>query len=385
MRIEIIDSIEKLGTLSEEWNQVLAASRADTVFLTSDWLISWWKGYQPSGRILCLAVRDDTGKALGFAPFYIQQKKMACITYKALLFLGDGTDESEYMDIFCIKGQEDVCYAMILSWLSNNIEQWDVCELNIIPEESSSLAYQQKWALENGYHLAKSAYYCSHIQLPEDYEEYLASLSKNHRSQVRNLYNRAIKKGQARYMALDAPGLLEQGLRNLYDLHTRRWNSVGQPGSFVDSGRIGFYKDMTLSFSDRGWLRFRRLSILDRPAAIQIGFVYNGVYSFLQEGYDPELGKWRPGTVLRALVIRELIEDGVKVYDFLGFPTPAKDRWNTEIQSCYSLTVARNSVRARAATEIPEVLSSIKDKLRNITPDSVIRMKRKLRERLKRK
>jgi CelD/BcsL family acetyltransferase involved in cellulose biosynthesis len=378
LRIEIIDSIEKLGALSEEWNKVLAVSRADTIFLTSDWLISWWKGYQPSGRLLCLAVRNDTGKALGFAPFYIQQKKKAGIHYNALFFLGDGTYDSEYMGIFCLKGHEDDVFHLILDWLSNHQELWDVCEWNIIPEDSVSLPFIKKWAMKNNFLNVSDIVECSNILLPDSYEEYLDSLNKKHRKNVRYYCNRAIKSGQAEYLVLDDQQVLKHGLTDLYDLHTRRWNSIGRAGTFVDPGRKKFYEKMTVCFSSKGWLRLRQLNLFGRPAAVQIGFVYNGIYSALQEGFDPELGRECPGVVLRAMHIQELIQEGVRIYDFLGFPTEAKERWNTRLHYCHCLAIPKKSVRARTVVEIPRILAGIKGKLRGLAPGPVIGLKHKL-------
>jgi CelD/BcsL family acetyltransferase involved in cellulose biosynthesis len=367
MSIEVIEKIERLEAVAEEWDNVLTSSAADTIFLTSDWLISWWKGYQPSGRLLCLAVRNDTGKELGFAPFYIQQKKKAGIHYNALLFLGDGTYDSEYMDIFCLKGHEDAVFPLILDWLSEYQELWDVCELNIIPEKSVSLSFISSWAIKNNMFLSNNAFECSHVQLPDDYEQYLDSLNKKHRKNVRYYYSRAIKRGQAEYMVFDGQQVLKQGLANLYDLHASRWKSVGLTGKFIDSGRKKFYQEMSSRFSAKKWLHLRQLNLLGRPAAAQIGFVYNGVYSALQEGFDPELGRECPGVVLRAMHIQELINEGVEVYDFLGYPTPSKERWGAKLHYCKSLVIANTSYRAQLVVKVPYVLRRVKNKLMSST------------------
>ncbi len=208
MQIQVIKNIGQLEAVAQEWDGVLASSHADTIFLTSDWLISWWEGFQPQGRLMCLAVRDSAGYALGFAPFYIQQRKKAGIRYNALLFLGDGTNDSEYMDIFCLKGQEETVFAAALDWLLDNQSIWDVCELNIIPEDSVSLPFIKEWSLKNNFLCIDKIYECSHIQLPDDYEQYLASLNKKHRQNVRYYCNRAMKRGQAEYLSFDDPEML---------------------------------------------------------------------------------------------------------------------------------------------------------------------------------
>ena len=366
MRVQVIDCIEQLEAVAAEWDSVLSSSSADTVFLTSDWLISWWEGFQPQGRIMCLAVRGPDGFALGFAPFYTRQKIRMGLSYQALLFLGDGTNDSEYMDIFCVKGHEDEVFPLVLDWLSAHQDQWDVCEWNIIPEDSLSLKFIKKWSLQNKFSYTGDIYECSHILLPASYEEYLDSLNKKHGKNVRYYGSRARKKSNVEYLAFDDHEILPQGLDILYDLHKKRWNSVGLAGSFADQGRKKFYERMTRRFSKKGWLRLRQLNLFGRPAAIQIGFVYNNVYSALQEGFDPELGKECPGVVLRSMHIQELIEEGVKVYDFLGYPSSAKERWNTRLHYCRSLTIPKNKVRAWTIVKVPGFLKRIKKRLRAI-------------------
>ncbi len=142
---------------------------------------------------------------------------------------------------------------------------------------------------------------------------------------------------------------------------------------------------MTARFSAKGWLRLRQLNLLGRPAAVQIGFIYNGEYSALQEGFDPELGRECPGVVLRALHIQELISEGARVYDFLGFPTPVKERWNTRLHYCHLLTIPNKSIRARTVVGIPRALTSIKNNVRSIIPAPGLGLKNRLQDYFRRR
>jgi CelD/BcsL family acetyltransferase involved in cellulose biosynthesis len=378
VRVGIIDTIEQLKDLHEEWDNVLASSKANTIFLTSDWIISWWEGYQPQGRIMSLVLRDHEDKAVGFAPFYVRQKKRGGVSYQALLFLGDGTNDSEYMDFFCVNGQENVFFRHILGWLCNHEKEWDVCEWNIISENSVSLPFIKEWAIKNSLFYVGNVYECSHIKLPDDYEQYLHLLSRNHRKIVRKYSNRAVKRGDFELLKVERSGLLSEGLITLFELHKKRWNSVGQEGGFADQGRVRFYERMTERFRAQGWLRLRQLNLLGRPAAAQIGFAYNGVYFALQDGFDPEFGQWRSGSVLRAMHIQELIQEGIKVYDFLGYPNPSKERWNTDLHYCYSFMIAKKTLKSLMVVRLPHSLRMIKSKIRSITPKPILAFKQKL-------
>jgi CelD/BcsL family acetyltransferase involved in cellulose biosynthesis len=54
----------------------------------------------------------------------------------------------------------------------------------------------------------------------------------------------------------------------------------------------------------------------------------------LQEGFDPDYHSDRVGFILRAQVLRRLIESSVRRYDFMGGQDTSKERWGS-IQTRY--------------------------------------------------
>jgi CelD/BcsL family acetyltransferase involved in cellulose biosynthesis len=104
----------------------------------------------------------------------------------------------------------------------------------------------------------------------------------------------------------------------LFDLHTRRWAADGKPGVFNREGKRDFYNALSPALLNCNRLRFSWLEWNGRILACQYGFVYQGVYCHLQEGYEPAAAHWNCGVGLRAWSIRKMIEEGVREYDFLG-------------------------------------------------------------------
>jgi CelD/BcsL family acetyltransferase involved in cellulose biosynthesis len=85
---------------------------------------------------------------------------------------------------------------------------------------------------------------------------------------------------------------------------------------------------------DRGWLELWALELDGEIAAVQFGFRYRDTVFQLQEGYDHNRASDRPGYVLRGEVLRQLISEKVRTYDFLGGEDPHKSRWGAQ-QSHY--------------------------------------------------
>ena len=69
-------------------------------------------------------------------------------------------------------------------------------------------------------------------------------------------------------------------------------------------------------FSKRGLLRMHLLVTLGKIRAYRIGIIYRSVFHGFGIGYDPELRKYRPGTLSFLHTMDNLVREGVKKVDF---------------------------------------------------------------------
>src|SRR5262249_8332981 len=106
-----------------------------------------------------------------------------------------------------------------------------------------------------------------------------------------------------------------------------------------------FYARLSARLLERGWLRFSWLEWNGTVLACQFGFVYQGVYSQLQEGYEPASEHWNAGIGLRAWSIREFIRQGVREYDFLCGLGRHKSDWGAEVKHSQQIVLANRSYK----------------------------------------
>ena len=78
--------------------------------------------------------------------------------------------------------------------------------------------------------------------------------------------------------------------------------------------------------SRAGW-NCRLLSLDGHNVAVQFAFGYRNHVFQLQEGFDPQYSSDRIGMLLRGHVIKQLIAERMKCYDFLGGEPGYKSRW----------------------------------------------------------
>jgi len=88
--VEIVTSREELEFYAKEWNELLASSDADTIFLTWEWISTWLDSVYPDGELLVVFVRDNNARLIGIAPFYLSDIHfLGLIKYRCLRIIGD--------------------------------------------------------------------------------------------------------------------------------------------------------------------------------------------------------------------------------------------------------------------------------------------------------
>ncbi len=149
---------------------------------------------------------------------------------------------------------------------------------------------------------------CGTVRLPQTWEGYLALLKPRFRTKVRSVLRDLKARPEVQFGMCESVDEIRRMLPILFDLHTRRWAEDGKPGVFGWEQKRNFYHDLSKRLLERGWLRFSWLEWKGRTLACQYGFVYEGAYSQLQEGYEPASEHWNVGIGLRAWTIHEFME-----------------------------------------------------------------------------
>ena len=106
----------------------------------------------------------------------------------------------------------------------------------------------------------------------------------------------------------DIPGLCAR----LEEVAARAYQR-GLGTGFMDNEE--FRRRFTL-FASRRQLRVQLLEIDGRVRAFWFGYLYQGVFHLSETGYDPDLGKYRVGTLIFIRLSDELAKEGVRKLDF---------------------------------------------------------------------
>lgn len=379
--IEISDDDAALLTLKPTWEALLGSSASATVFLTWEWITAWWKSYGTPGELRVFVASDDHGTVRGIAPMRSKTVRRYGQSVRALCFAGDGSNDSEYLDVIAARGfEQEVIEAFWNQW-QPELQAGTVLLLNDVPECSPNRTLLKSLAGRQDTLCMDTSVSCGILHLPPTWDEYLGTLKPRFRTKVRSVLRNVEGRPDVRFGFCERREDIELLLPVLFDLHTRRWAVEAQPGVFRWNRKRDFYAALTPLLLDNGWLRFSWLEWNGYILACQYGFVYGDTYFHLQEGYEPAAEHWNVGAALRAWSIREFLKQGLRNYDFLGGVGRHKADWGAETKHSFHTVIARSTYRNLLFCHGPEWETRTRESVGRLVPGRIMAARRALLQR----
>ncbi len=218
----------------------------------------------------------------------------------------------------------------------------DMTQLAQIEASSPLVELSQK----SGWHVSP-AEKCPLLTLPSSWNEYVSSLPKNMREQIKRYPKKLERAFEVTYHLAQNDTELQSGLDELLRLHGKRWRARGQTGVLVLPRRQKFQRALCHDFLQRDWLRLWTLKCDGKAVSVLLFYFYNGRYSYFIGGFEPEMSKWSVGTCLFARVIQSAIEEGARDIDFLKGEESYKYRLGATNREYVTLESFRHGVRGR--------------------------------------
>jgi CelD/BcsL family acetyltransferase involved in cellulose biosynthesis len=331
VRIEAVDSPAVFRSLEGEWNGLLRRSRADCLFLTWEWLHTWWTHLAEDRRLAVLLVRRE-GELVGIAPFARRARRLlGWLGAPCLELLGTGSVGSDYLDVIAGRDEE----AEVASALADHLDAHEgMLDLRQLRAAEASLAGLQALLGGRGWAARSSqTAVCPYIDLRgHTWDSYLGSLGREHRYGYRRKLRALEKRYALRFERVTNEAERRQALLALVSLHQRRWDTRGGSDGLHTAALVAFHEELSRIALERGWLRLFILRLDGRPAAALYGFRYGEVFYFYQSGFDPRDSKEGVGVVCMGLAIESAITEGVREYDLLHGDEAYKFHWAAEVR-----------------------------------------------------
>ncbi len=354
VHVQSLASWEQLNCIHSDWERILKNSEQLTMFSTPEWLGAWWKAYGQNRRLTALTFNMN-GEMIGLAPLFADELALRTLgKIRRLRLVGDGTHDSDNLDLIFERQRATLCSNALLSWLDRNSD-WDVCELNTFHEALSSLGELRLALKERKWPVMESGKPHSVVHLPDSWESFLAQLPKKFGRGLDHATAALSSRYSVRSFRCSNEDELGYGLDALFALHQKRWKSKREPGAFAQDCRRSFYTDLSRRLLRCGRLEFWLLQLNGNAVAAQFSFRYRDTVYHLQEGVDPDYLAERAGVALRVHVLKQLIQEGVRDYDFLGGTDAHKRLWRARAGLYKGISFARPLTRGALYLKMKEI------------------------------
>ena len=329
MAVETIADASGFAALHREWDELLQASDSDCLFLTWEWLYTWWTHLGGDRKLSILVARCE-GELAALAPCVLRPPSLlGRRPLPVLEFLGSGFAGSDYLDIIIRRGHESEARRALALRLAGKRIMLNWTQL----KRSGCLAAGVASALgEKGWGVAQSVTNtCPYIGLTgKSWESYLATLGSEHRYNFNRKWKRLNRDFTVHFDHVRTQAQCRESLDSMIAKHNLRWRDRGGSDAFHTPGLVAFHREFSQAALDRGWLRLYVLRLDGEPAAYIYGFLYHGTFYFYQSGFDAKYDKHSVGLVTMGLAIKSAIAEGAGEYDLLHGNEAYKSHWSCD-------------------------------------------------------
>ena len=344
--VETITDAATFRDLRQEWTDLLGRSSADCLFLTWEWLYTWWTHLGAGRRLFIVTVRRG-GELIAIAPLAISAGRRASLApLSSLTFLGTGSVGSDYLDVIVARDREAEAYEGLARCLAAQPFALHLAQIHRGTSATVGLAGR---LARLGWRCAeRPADLCPFIPIQDlSWDAYLARLDGHHRSNWKRRLANLGKTFAMRFERVETDGQRAEALEAFLTLHGRRWEGRGGSTAFYSDALREFHEAWTRVALGRGWLRFFLMRLDGRPVGAIYGFRYRGTFGFYQTGFDPAYARHGVGQVMIGLSIKSAIEEGADEYDLLHGTERYKFDWARSTRELARIEAYPPSLRGR--------------------------------------
>ena len=324
MNVTQAETIDEVWSL---WENLLSQKQDSTIFLTPWWQHTWWKHFGADFEQVILVAKDGISP-VGIAPLTRKNGK--------LTFFGS-TDLFDYHDFIVPQHHEELFFSILFEYLVSL--EWESLVLESIRDTSPTMGILPAAAESVGMSVnIEEEDVSPAASLQPSWEDYLAGLSKKDRHELKRKIRRLNRSGQVTNHTYKTVTEARDYLDEFFRLHKA---SSPDKQEFMTTEREAFFKDAVKEAAERELLRLEFLELDGVRIASCLGFDYGNAYLLYNSGYDPDYYDLSVGIVSKSLAIKQAIESGKSVFDFLRGSERYKYHLGAQDHRTYRLSIRR--------------------------------------------
>jgi CelD/BcsL family acetyltransferase involved in cellulose biosynthesis len=295
-------TLETPQTLTFSWNK-LRHLGWDHTFVLPCWLEVWWRVFG-SGAELYLCVIKQKETVIGIAPLLLKEGKAS--------FIGSA-DICDYLDFVVAPKREQDFFDLLL----DSLKQKGIghLDLDCLRPDSSTVTHLVTIARNRGHAVSCHPDDVSlELDLPATWQQYLAILTAKQRHEIKRKLKRLWEAGDVDYRVVED----SEAVPYIIDIFLKLFrDSREDKATFMTAQRESFFRSAAKTMAEAGLLRLGILELNASPAAAILYLDFNDKVYLYNSGYDPQYSFLSVGLLSKVLCIKDSIQRGKKIFDFL--------------------------------------------------------------------
>jgi CelD/BcsL family acetyltransferase involved in cellulose biosynthesis len=347
LRLSVVSDASELAGLRGDWNAAAAADPTPNVYLTWEWVHTWWTHFREGNELHVLVVRDGDG-IVAIAP--LQRSRLGVGPASTRVLQRLSPEAGDYGGIVLVRREPEAVDA-IVDHLAGEIRSRRAAAvlLSRLVSDDPFLSLLREALVRRSATLAGEEATlggtCLFTDLRDGFN--LAKHTKKHK--IRQRTRRLGEQHDEVVFAHHTGDDLEVGLDRLLRVHARRWERRGaeMQGLLAAPDREKFMLDAIRALDGQGWVKLLTLTADGRPVAVELDFAYQRRVFMFKGAFDPDYGPFSPGQLLHHRVFEDGIVQGLELVDWGRGDQLYKRRWANGERHQVTVTVTRSGLAGR--------------------------------------
>ncbi len=335
--IERTSDIQALWSNADQWN----ALAGGVPFRETSWLRPWWQHFGNGQEAYVLVARDDQRAIRGILPMFRPAESP-----QTLAMIGNGRTCSDYVSVLAAPDDgERIAHEMgnyLATTATDRYHGWSTMQIDGIvagdqPMEALARSLQAAGATVHG----RSRMHTWYKPRLESWDEHLKYFGKTQRRKMRRWSEKVEQTPGLEKVVASSVAEVQVMLDALIDLHQRRWNNAGEPGSYADQKFRSFVCESAKDFFLRDRLHLPTLTRDKQIIGAELHLLGGNrrLYCY-SSGYDLDAAEIEPGRILNVETLLDLYRRDCQGIDFLRGDEPYKQRMAAQARPVIQLRVA---------------------------------------------
>jgi len=325
MRIQRIRDVGQLQTLAASWDCLAHG----VPFRSWAWSQAWWRQFSGGRELYCLAAFDAGDTLVGLLPL-LRERSLA--QGHVLRFMGNSRVAAAYPSLLTTPEHALPVTLALAEFLCQAArggdDRWDQWLIEGENTTDRWLARLIAGLAEEGHGVTRKTIGGTwQIPLATCWSEFAATLSANHRKQLRKADRRLRTLGDYSIRRTESRTHLRQQFHQLLTLHSHRQTHRQGVDRFQSHVQEEFLRETTEALWLVGQGTIFTLELAGQTLAADL--VYFGgetAYAYLA-GWNPTWARYSPGNLLQQALLTQLMHDGYRTYDLLDSPANYARHW----------------------------------------------------------